>query len=481
MMKFVVKLFPEIMVKGNAVKKKMIAQLHDNLRTLLYRVDEGILLKRFWDKIEVQCEADFHDSVARILRQTPGVDQVLEVLSFDFQTKEDLAETVVQQVVDRIEGKTFVVRVKRTGTHDFTSNELERFVGAALYRAGNPKGVDIKHAQEVIQLEVNHQQFYLVTERYQGLGGFPLGMQGSVLSLMSGGFDSTVASYLTMKRGLKTHFIFFNLGGAAHEIGVKQVALYLWHQYGASHRVQFVTIPFESVVSEMFNSIHESYLGVMLKRLMLKAAEQVADEMEIDALVTGESVAQVSSQTLRNLALIDEATTKLVLRPLVTMNKNEIIQIADAIGTRYFAEAMPEYCGVISKNPVTHGSFKRLPKEEARFDFSILDEAIARREVVAVDQIVAQINQKALVPVVKQVSDEVVIDIRPESERKQQPLVLASEVLEMPFYELSQKFKRLDSAKNYLLYCQKGVMSQLHAQYLIDQGFASVRVYRPDA
>jgi len=156
--------------------------------------------------------------------------------------------------------------------------------------------------------------------------------------------------------------------------------------------------------------------------------------------------------------------------PGMVIGANGVIVI-DPGGTLETGRSLLKRIQQQTKNPVTHGSFKRLPKEEARFDFSILDEAIARREVVAVDQIVAQINQKALVPVVKQVSDEVVIDIRPESERKRQPLVLASEILEIPFYELSQKFKRLDSAKNYLLYCQKGVMSQLHAQYLIDQGF----------
>ena len=478
-MKFVVKLFPEIMVKGNAVKKKMIAQLHDNLRTLLKRIDGEIVVKRFWDKIEVQCDERFHQPVAKVLKQTPGVDQVLEVLEFPFQTKEEIADIVVEQAVDKIADKTFVVRVKRSGEHDFTSNELERFVGAALYRAGNPKGVDIKHAEVVVQLEVTHQQLYLVTNRYQGLGGFPLGMQGDVLSLMSGGFDSTVASFLTIKRGMKTHFIFFNLGGAAHEIGVKQVALYLWSQYSASHRIQFITIPFEAVVAEMFRSIHESYLGVMLKRLMLKAAEQVADEMGIDALVTGESVAQVSSQTLRNLALIDEATDKLVLRPLVTMNKNEIIRIADEIGTRHFAENMPEYCGVISKNPVTHGSFKRLPREEARFDMAVLEAAVAAKEVVPVDQIVANVNEAAAVEVVNEIQDEVVIDIRPESEKLAEPLEVDVEVIEIPFHELNQQFKSLDQEKSYLLYCSKGVMSQLHAQYLIDQGFKNIKVFRP--
>jgi thiamine biosynthesis protein ThiI len=87
-------------------------------------------------------------------------------------------------------------------------------------------------------------RFYVVLARHQGLGGFPLGTQDAVLSLISGGFDSTVSSFLTMKRGLVTHFCFFNLGGRAHETGVKEVALYLWMKYGASHPVTFVTVPF---------------------------------------------------------------------------------------------------------------------------------------------------------------------------------------------------------------------------------------------
>jgi len=178
------------------------------------------------------------------------------------------------------------------------------------------------HPDVKIELEYHQDQLNIVKHRRPGLGGFPLGSQGDVLSLMSGGFDSTVASYLTIRRGLKTHFIFFNLGGAAHEIGVKQVALYLWEKFSASHRVMFVTIPFENVVAEIFRSTPEPYMGVTLKRLMIMAAEKVADDMGIDALVTGESVAQVSSQTLRNLALIDQVSEKLVLRPLAVMSNS---------------------------------------------------------------------------------------------------------------------------------------------------------------
>src|SRR5690606_10138658 len=162
-----------------------------------------------------------------------------------------------------------------------------------------------------IRLEIRDQKLYLISQRYEGLGGYPLGSQDSVLSLISGGFDSGVASYLTMHRGLRTHFCFFNLGGTAHEVGVKQVACYLWERYGLSHRVQFVTVPVEEVVAEIIKSVDHSDKGVIRKRVMLRAAEEVAAGLEASALVTDGAIAQVSRQARVNLNVIDSVTDTL--------------------------------------------------------------------------------------------------------------------------------------------------------------------------
>ena len=303
-------------------------------------------------------------------------------------------------------------------------------------------------------------------------------VKGKSLSLMSGGFDSTVASYLTMRRGIKTHFIFFNLGGVAHEIGVKQVASFLWNKFGSSHNVSFITVPFEDVVSEIFRSTAETYMGVTLKRLMLKASEKIANDMEIDALVTGESVAQVSSQTLRNLSLIDQATNKLILRPLSTMHKQDIMKIANDIGTRRFAETMPEYCGVISKNPVIHGSFKRMDVESRKFDYSVLDAAVAKAVRVKAYELVEDISDISQIESVSDISSGkyTIIDIRQGDDC----IKTSCETLKIPFHKLKSEFKNLPQEKEYLLYCDKGILSQLHAQYLIDaENFTNIRVYRP--
>ena len=476
--KFILKLFPEIMVKGSSAKRQMVGQLYNNLLKMLKIFSKDINVRKFSDKIEVVTPIEFIVEVRELLLNTSGIDQVLEALQFDKINTLDEIKVKVGEIMNKeIDGKTFVVRAKRSGTHEFRSTQLEQTVGGYMLATYPSNGVDLHNPEVTIRIELINNQLNIITHKYIGLSGFPIGTQGDILSLMSGGFDSTVASYLTMKRGLKTHFIFFNLGGIAHEIGVKQVALYLWNKFGSSHRVKFISVPFDDVLTEIFRSTHNTYMGVTLKRLMLLASEKIANDMGIDALLTGESVAQVSSQTLRNLALIDQVTTKLVLRPLSTMNKPEIIDIANKIGTRRFAESMPEYCGVISKNPITHGSYKRMEREAKHFDYSVLDKAVEDAQHIYVDEILDDVTNNTAIEVVNELNDEyVVIDIRAEDEC----IETSCKSIKIPFHKLKSEFKKLPQDREYLLYCEKGIMSQLHAQYLRDAEDAkNVRVYRP--
>lgn len=466
------------MIKGQSAKRQMIGQLFANLKVLLEKIDPSIEITKFSDKIEVVSLVHVVEEVRERLLNTPGIETVLEALQFDnVETLDDIKSIVGKTLAHTLENKTFVVRAKRSGQHPFKSIDIERGVGGYLLAHSNAKKVSLKNPQITVSLELVNNQLNIITAKHKALGGFPIGTQGDILSLMSGGFDSTVASFLSIKRGLKTHYLFFNLGGKAHEIGVKQVAYYLWSKFSASHKVRFITINFEDIVTEIFRSIPPTYMGVMLKRLMLQAAQEIANEMEIDALLTGESVAQVSSQTLRNLALIDQATDKLVLRPLAMMNKPEIIAIAEQIGTRHFAESMPEYCGVISQNPVTHGSYKRIEKIAKQFNYDVLQNAVMNAQRLYVDEIVEDINEMAAVEIVHEIKeDDVIIDIRGEEEA----INLSAKTLNIPFYNLKKEFPSLPKDTTYLLYCDKGVMSQLHAQYLKDEFKAeNVKVYRP--
>lgn len=483
-MHYIVKFFPEIIIKSAPVRKRFIKQLRDNVRELVKGIDAKIDVQRDFEKLDITCP-DASDEVvaqvAEILAHTPGIANFSLVKAYPLGDMHSIFEHTLRHWGQHLEGKSFVVRAKRHGDHPFTSVEVEQYVGGGLLQHSKARGVDLRNPDVVVPLEIKRDKLYILANKTPGIGGFPLGTQDPVLSLISGGFDSTVSTYLCIKRGMRAHYCFFNLGGRAHELGVKEVSYYLWQKFGASHRVKFVTVPFEEVVREILEKVDNSYMGVTLKRMMLRAAEKVAEQLEIPALVTGESVAQVSSQTLINLGVIDRVTNMLVLRPLATMDKGEIIDLSRKIGTETYAARMPEYCGVISVNPTTRAKMDKVLREEANFDFAVLEQAIADMQMQNIDEVVKDLDTDLSVPVVGDVSaPAVVIDIRAPDEEEARPLVVDGvQVLKIPFYSLNKKFADLPQ-QQYYLYCQKGVMSQLHAANLKDAGHVNVGVYRPE-
>ncbi len=482
-MHFIVKLFPEITIKSAPVRKRFTKQLRDNLKKLLLPLSQDIRVNRDWDKIEVlgPDSEQLASEVADVLARTPGIANFSRVQCFPLGDFDDILQKTLAVWGEKLDGKRFVLRVKRTGKHDFNSMEVERQVGGGLLHHSGASGVDLHHPDVTVRLEIRGDQLFVIEETRQGLGGFPLGTQDAVMSLISGGFDSTVSSYLTIKRGLRTHFLFFNLGGRAHEVGVKEVAFYLWQKFAASHRVRFITVPFEGVVSEILSHVDNSQMGVVLKRMMLRAGTRIADEMGVQALVTGEAVAQVSSQTLTNLAVIDSVTTKLVLRPLITSDKNDIIDIARQIGTEGFAASMPEYCGVISVKPTTAAKLPIVEAQEAKFDQTVLDQAIANCRVQNIDEVMDEADSSIEVEIFAAPQpDSVILDIRHPDEVELRPLSVGNAAIKtIPFFSLQNRHRELARDTRYLLYCEKGVMSRLHAELLVEQGYTNVGVYRP--
>ncbi|MGF1760406.1 tRNA 4-thiouridine(8) synthase ThiI [Photobacterium sagamiensis] len=482
-MKFIVKPHPEIFVKSESIRKRFTKILDSNIRIILQRLSDSVSVvnRRTYIEVTVKDET-IREQVVAALTQTSGIHHVLEVNQTDFTDMHDIYEKTLDLVRDDIVGKTFCVRAKRVGKHDFTSIELERYVGGGLNQAVESAKVKLKKPDVTVNIEVENGILNQVLARHKGLGGFPLGTQEDVLSLISGGFDSGVSSYLHIKRGSKVHYCFFNLGGPAHEIGVKQVSHFLWKKYGSSAKVKFISIDFEPVVAEILEKVENGQMGVVLKRMFMRAAGQVAERFGIQALVTGEALGQVSSQTLTNLRMIDNVTDSLILRPLINWDKEDIINVAREIGTEEFAKTMPEFCGVISKNPTVKAVKEKLETEEAKFDFAILDRVIEEARVMDIRDIEKQSQEEAPeIEMVDQIdSNAIVLDIRSPDEEDESPLIIDGvDVKHLPFYKLATQFGDLDQSKEYLLYCDRGVMSRLQALYLKENGFGNVKVYRP--
>ena len=484
-MKFIIRLHPEIIVKSRAVRKRFTRLLEGNIRLIFKRNLLSVEVRSSWDKLLLIVNPksqDKLDQVIELLQRIPGIDQILLVQESQFSDLDDICQQVKQVWQPLLADKSFAVKVKRKGQHPYSSLDIARYVGGYLNQHCPSAGVNLKNPDLLIEFEVNGDKLIQSHQRIKCLGGMPLPTQEDVLSLMSGGYDSGVATYQMMRRGARTHFCFFNLGGREHEIGVKQVSYYLWKRYSESHRVKFVVVDFAPVVADILENVENSQMGVVLKRMMVRAACKVADKLDICALVTGESLGQVSSQTLTNLSVIDKATQKLILRPLICMDKFDIIDLAKQIGTDDFAKVMPEYCGVISRKPTVKADVAKIEIEESKLDFSIIDSVVNAAKMRDIRSIAEETQQQTdcvnSVDVLP--ADAVVLDIRSPDEQEDKPLMLPNvKVKHVPFFKLASEFPSFAQDKAYFLYCERGVMSQLQALLLHEQGYTQVQVYRP--
>jgi len=500
-MRFVLRLSSELAIKSAPVRKRWTKLLSDNVRALAKKVDASARVRPQWDRLELsvlerldpdrkaaltaQDHQRITDQIIALLKTIPGIAHFSEVKLVRFASLDDIYQHVHKSFGAQIKQSTFCVRARRLGNHDFTSSDVESYIGAKLFNAYPNAGVNLKQPDVTLKLEINDDALYLVKSHFQGLGGYPVGSQEDVLSLISGGFDSTVASFQMIKRGLRTHYCFFNLGGSEHELAVKEIAFYLWQRYGASHKVRFITVPFEQVVNHIVANVPPALMGVVLKRAMLRAAEQVCQKANIEAIVTGEAIAQVSSQTLPNLAAIDCAIDTLVLRPLIALDKGDIINVARNIGADQFCEKVPEYCGAISVKPSAKVALAKVKEAEDALDASVFERAMEAASVRMIDKLMdtyTQDRQKtdvttttlhALPP------NATVVDIRHPSEQELNPLIIKGrEVICLPFYNLSVQSLALICPHEAYLYCAKGVISALHAKHLHKQGYTQVGVLK---
>ena len=469
------------MIKSDSVRKRFIKVLTGNIRNVLHKHDDTLAVVRHWDYIEVRSKLpENRPHLIELLQRIPGIHHFLEVDEKPFTDLHDIFEQTLQDVGSQLENKTFCVRVKRKGKHNFSSIEAERYIGGGLNQHIATAKVKLTNPDVTVRVEIENDKMMLVKARHTGIGGYPIGTQEDVLSLISGGFDSGVSSYMLIRRGSRVHYCFFNLGGAAHEIGVKQMAYHIWNRFSPSHKVRFIAINFEAVVGEILEKIDSSQMGVVLKRMMVRAASKIAERFAIQAILTGEALGQVSSQTLTNLRLIDEVSETLVLRPLISHDKEQIIATAKEIGTDDIAKSMPEFCGVISKNPTVKAVREKIVAEELNFDFSILENAVQNAQYLDIREIAEQTERDVVqVDAVSVLTgDDVILDIRSPEETDENPLRLEGQnVTLLPFYKLSSQFASLDQSKTYLLYCERGVMSKLQALYLKENGFNNVKVF----
>jgi len=278
------------------------------------------------------------------------------------------------------ENQSFALRVRTEG--EISSQKLAAEVGEGIKRK-----VNLDSPDKEIFIEVKEGKTYIFDEIIKGLGGMPVGSSGSVLSLISGGIDSPVASWMMMKRGCRVNFVHFHsfpLVSKKSYFKTKTLCQIL-SKYQGKTRIYFV--PFAPVQTWLKTNILNKYLVIFYRRLMFKIAQEIAKEQKIKALVTGESLAQVASQTLDNLAVIDQAVEMPVLRPLIGFDKEEIINLAKKIGTyETSVENQEDCCSLfVPRHPATKANLEKILEEEKKIPLEkLLKEALKEAEVVVI-------------------------------------------------------------------------------------------------
>lgn len=262
---------------------------------------------------------------------------------------ETLASRVAAASAEQVEGRRFAVRVRRRGHVAWRSHDAERRIGSLLLaRSG---GVDLERPDTTVVVEVHDDEAYLVDAEWSGPRGLPVGTQDPALVLLSGGFDSAVAAWRLLRRGVPVHFVHMEMSCSQTDAALA-VASELTRRWAPGSDPTVWVLDFAEVRERLLSEVEPRYRQVRLKELMLYAADQLAEREGLPALVTGEALGQVSTQTMGNLALIDAAADRPVVRPLIGDDKEDIVDEARRIGTYELSARTREVCDLVTAGPV---------------------------------------------------------------------------------------------------------------------------------
>jgi len=279
-----------------------------------------------------------------------SVDEMEEIAAGDL---DHLAFEIARLTRARVSGRTFGVRVKRRGTHSWKSYDLASKSGSLLVEAGGT--VNLDDPQEPVDVMVLDDRAFLVVAHHRGPGGLPVGTQEPVLCLISGGFDSVVAAWMMMSRGCPVEFVHFTLSCSQSDHAVA-VARSLWERWGYGTEPTVHVVEFQPVKEALLEHVDVRMRQVALKVLMARAASEIAEERGILALLTGDAMGQVSSQTLPHLVAVSEASDVPIFRPLLGLPKQDIIDYARRIGTAEMSARAQEVCDLSGGRPVATGA-----------------------------------------------------------------------------------------------------------------------------
>jgi thiamine biosynthesis protein ThiI len=328
----------EIGIKGRSTRSRMVRELVRNVSAVVqlrsWSVEGGVLT------LEV-------DGDPSALSRVFGIAHYATATEVRYSDLADLVSRASQLLSETVKGRRFAVRARRLGEDRFTSLDVARELGAALRPLS--AGVDLESPEVEVHVDVRSRGLaYVYVNPREGARGLPVGVAGRTVALVSGGIDSPVATWMMMKRGVVPVMLNLALGREQHRRAVLEEAKVL-RAWSGAHDLRVYFVDGLPVLSALANV--KGYLRVVvLKRVMYRLAETLARAVGAHSITTGESLSQVSSQTMWNLEAEERGISLPVLRPLIGMDKDEIVALARRVGTYDISARVPEYCAVAQES-----------------------------------------------------------------------------------------------------------------------------------
>ncbi len=455
----------ELGTKSTRTRRRFLRQLLENVRRALAEAGVSARAHHTWSRLWVET-ADL-EGAEHALRAVFGIRGLSRGARISFDTPEDLTDRLAGMVRDRVRGHTFAVRTRRLAGASLVGHDLDVSLGAALL--GDSAGVNLDHPEVTVQVLAGPGHAFCSVQEVRGPAGLPLGTGGRALAMLSGGFDSPVAAWHVLRRGVELDLVHFDLG-AQSSTAALLVARTLMERWAPGFAVTVHVIDFEDLVRGLRERVPPKMRQILLKRTMYRGAGALSRRLGTEALVTGEALAQVSTQTLRSLAVCEQAAAGVpVLRPLIGLDKPDIIELARRIGTHDASAQVQELCGIADgEKVVTWPSVERAEAAEAELaglgDEAWVERAVEAREVVELSRWVPPRIEPDL-----ELDDlpagAVVVDVREPFEGEpvgdlQLPGSVALELLD-----------RLDRGHAYVLVCPRGQRSRALAGELRERGY----------
>ena len=368
-----------------ANRNLFINTLTMNIKESLKDYDIKIDKSRVRMFIEPKNDADF-DKVVEKLKKTFGIHSI--VIAYETDNNIDTIKENVLEIAKNINFKTFKVETKRSNKNfEISSMDFNNLIGGLILKNIPNVKVDVHNPEYTIKIEIREKNTYIYGAEVKGAGGYPVGVAGKGILMLSGGIDSPVAGYLAMKRGIKLECLYFESPPHTSQMAKNKVIKLVKKLSEYQPDIKLHIINFTNIQESIYKNINGDYMITIMRRMMYRIGEKVMQKRKALVLINGESVGQVASQTLTSMSVINNVTNVPIIRPVACLDKLEIIDISKKIDT-YETSILPyEDCCTIflPKHPVINPKLDKCLEYEKSFDYeSLIKESINNIETILI-------------------------------------------------------------------------------------------------